>query len=94
MDRDTALDRTAPAVSAATYAILGGGGLNSTRESGATEGDRPCRSSTAGHRATCAGNQVRLIGQQFRIVTFDLRGHGLSDKPAGPEHYADGSSGR
>jgi pimeloyl-ACP methyl ester carboxylesterase len=26
----------------------------------------------------------------FRIVTFDLRGHGQSEKPSGPEHYADG----
>jgi non-heme chloroperoxidase len=26
----------------------------------------------------------------FRIVTFDLRGHGLSEKPASPELYADG----
>jgi pimeloyl-ACP methyl ester carboxylesterase len=25
----------------------------------------------------------------FRIVTFDLRGHGLSEKPLGLEHYAD-----
>ena len=30
------------------------------------------------------------LATRFRIVTFDLRGHGLSDKPTGPEHYADG----
>ena len=39
----------------------------------------------------CWMNQVcgELTGT-FRIVTFDLRGHGLSEKPLGPEHYADG----
>jgi non-heme chloroperoxidase len=30
------------------------------------------------------------LATRFRIVTFDLRGHGLSEKPAGPEHYSDG----
>jgi non-heme chloroperoxidase len=39
----------------------------------------------------CWLNQVRgdLTGT-FHIITFDLRGHGLSEKPPGPEHYADG----
>lgn len=29
------------------------------------------------------------LGSEFRIVTMDLRGHGLSDKPLTPEAYAD-----
>lgn len=29
--------------------------------------------------------------QQYRLITYDLRGHGLSDKPAGAEPYHDGS---
>ncbi len=28
---------------------------------------------------------------QYRLITFDLRGHGDSDKPAEPEAYADGA---
>lgn len=31
-----------------------------------------------------------LLADEFRMVTFDLRGHGLSDKPSGSEHYTDG----
>lgn len=30
------------------------------------------------------------LADEFRMVTFDLRGHGLSDKPSGSEHYTDG----
>jgi len=29
--------------------------------------------------------------RQYRIITYDLRGHGLSDKPSGREPYHDGS---
>lgn len=28
--------------------------------------------------------------QQYRLITYDLRGHGLSDKPAGADAYSDG----
>ena len=31
-----------------------------------------------------------LLAGEFRMVTFDLRGHGLSDKPSGRERYTDG----
>ncbi len=30
--------------------------------------------------------QVPEFSQSYRVVTFDLRGHGQSDKPAGPYH--------
>ena len=30
------------------------------------------------------------LARDFRIVAFDLRGHGLSDKPSDPKFYQDG----
>ncbi|MEM5310830.1 alpha/beta hydrolase [Paraburkholderia sp. JHI869] len=36
--------------------------------------------------AQAQSNELR----QFRIITYDLRGHGLSDKPSGAESYHDG----
>ena len=30
----------------------------------------------------------------FRIITYDLRGHGLSDKPSGAQPYRDSARGR
>ena len=30
------------------------------------------------------------LADRFRIVTFDLRGHGLSEKPSDPDAYTDG----
>ncbi len=49
-------------------------------------------SSTAGRSATSAGRSRSAASSPpaIRIVTFDIRGHGLSEKPSGPEHYADG----
>lgn len=29
--------------------------------------------------------------REYRIITYDLRGHGLSDKPSGPAPYHDGN---
>ncbi len=36
--------------------------------------------------------QVSALSDRFRIVTFDLRGHGDSSKPDHPDAYADGAS--
>ena len=30
------------------------------------------------------------LAHEFRLVAYDLRGHGMSQMPTGPEHYADG----
>ena len=92
MDRDSVLDRASPPVPAITHGILGGGGVKlHAREWGNPEGAALLFIHGWSQSDLCWLNQVRgdLAGT-FRIVTFDLRGHGLSEKPAGPEHYADG----
>lgn len=30
---------------------------------------------------------IRVLAKNFHVITFDLRGHGLSDKPKAPEQY-------
>ena len=57
---------------------------------------RPARarrssSSTAGRRASCAGRarSPARSPSDFRLVTFDNRGHGMSEKPPDAEHYGD-----
>lgn len=30
---------------------------------------------------------VRMLAQEFKVITFDLRGHGLSGKPDNPKEY-------
>ena len=92
MDRDSALDQMSPPIPTATHEILGGGGLKlHAREWGNPEGPALLFIHGWSQSDLCWLNQVRgdLAGT-FRIVTFDLRGHGLSEKPLRPEHYADG----
>ena len=92
MNRDYSLDRIPPPVPIATREILGGGGLKlHAREWGNPEGPPLLFIHGWSQSDLCWLNQVRgdLAGTS-RIVTFDLRGHGLSDKPPAPEHYASG----
>jgi pimeloyl-ACP methyl ester carboxylesterase len=37
-----------------------------------------------------AGQYESPLAQELRLVACDLRGHGMSEAPLGPEHYADG----
>jgi non-heme chloroperoxidase len=92
MDRDPAPDPMSPPIPTATHEILGGGGLKlHAREWGNPRGPALLFIHGWSQSDLCWLNQVRgdLAGT-FRIVTFDLRGHGLSEKPPSPEHYADG----
>ena len=53
---------------------------------------RRCCSSTAGRRTISAGPSVAegSLREEFRLVAYDLHGHGMSEAPLEPEHYTDG----
>ncbi len=92
MNRQLAPDRIAPPTPIATHEILGGGGVKlHAREWGNPQGPALLFIHGWSQSDLCWLNQVRGdLASIFRIVTFDLRGHGLSGKPSGTEHYADG----
>ena len=76
----------------ATYEIRGGGGLRlHAREWGDPNGPELLLIHGWSQSDLCWTKQVSGdLASRFRIVSFDLRGHGLSEKPQEPEHYADG----
>jgi non-heme chloroperoxidase len=76
----------------ATHEIRGGGGLRlHAREWGEPQGPALLLVHGLSQSDLCWTKQVSGdLAAGHRIVTFDLRGHGLSEKPLGSEHYADG----
>ena len=92
MNSDFTLDRVPSPVPVATREILGGGGLKlHAREWGNPKGPPLLFIHGWSQSDLCWLNQVSGdLADTFRMVTFDLRGHGLSEKPPGPEYYADG----
>jgi non-heme chloroperoxidase len=81
-------DRARPV---ATHEIRGGGGLRlHAREWGNPDGRELLFIHGLSQCDLCWTKQVNgELASRFRIVTFDLRGHGLSEQPSAPEHYAD-----
>lgn len=75
----------------ATHEIRGGGGLRlQAREWGNPDGPALLLIHGWSQSDLCWNRQVDGdLADRFRIVTFDLRGHGLSDKPSRPEQYGD-----
>jgi non-heme chloroperoxidase len=75
----------------ATHEIRGGGGVRlHTREWGRS--DQPALLLIHGWSQSdlCWTKQLSgELARDFRIVTFDLRGHGLSERPAAPDAYTD-----
>src|ERR1700749_1564646 len=92
MNRVFILDRVQAQVPVATLENLGGGGLTiPARAWGNTKGSPLLFIHGWSQSDLCWLNQVSGdLADTSRIVTFDLRGHGLSEKPPGPEYYADG----
>jgi non-heme chloroperoxidase len=86
------METQADAKPTATYEIRGGGGLRlHAREWGDPEGPELLLIHGWSQSDLCWANQVRGdLAARSRIVTFDLRGHGLSESPSEPDQYADG----
>ncbi len=75
----------------ATYEVRGGGGLGlRAREWGDPDGPELLLIHGWSQSDLCWSKQVGGdLASRFRIVTFDLRGHGLSEKPQEASHYTD-----
>jgi non-heme chloroperoxidase len=76
----------------ATHEIRGGGGVRlHAREWGNRSGRAILFLHGWSQCDVCWTKQVSgALAEQFRIVTLDIRGHGLSEKPTDAEHYGDG----
>ena len=75
----------------ATYDVEGGGGLTlHVREWGNPEGSLILFIHGWSQSQLCWARQVSgPLSQQFHIVTYDLRGHGMSEKPRSADCYLD-----
>jgi non-heme chloroperoxidase len=94
VERDLTLEEgpVGTAEPVATHEIRGGGGLRlHAREWGDPHGRALLLIHGLSQCDLCWMKQVGGdLAAGHRIVTFDIRGHGLSEKPSGAEHYADG----
>ena len=75
----------------ATHEVRGGGGLRlHVREWGNREGPPILLIHGWSQSQLCWARQVAGgLAESFHLVTFDSRGHGMSEKPTGAEHYRD-----
>jgi non-heme chloroperoxidase len=75
----------------ATREVRGGGGLRlHVREWGDREGPPILLIHGWSQSQLCWARQVAGgLAEDLHLVTFDLRGHGMSEKPTGAEHYRD-----
>src|SRR4051812_18007042 len=75
----------------ATHEVRGGGRLRlHVREWGNPEGPPIVFVHGWSQCQLCWSRQVSgPLAKDFRMITFDLRGHGMSDRPLDAEHYTD-----
>ena len=79
-------------LSIATHELRGGGGLKlHVREVGDPQGPPLLFIHGWSQSQMCWTRQIEgPLAEEFRIVSFDLRGHGMSEKPADAGAYVDG----
>jgi non-heme chloroperoxidase len=75
----------------ATHDVEGGGGLRlHVREWGNPQGPAILFTHGWSQSQLCWARQVTgPLAEQFHLVTFDLRGHGMSERPPAAVHYVD-----
>jgi non-heme chloroperoxidase len=75
------------------HTVTGGGGLRlHVREWGNPDGPPILFIHGWSQNHLCWVNQYEsALRDEFRLVAYDLRGHGMSDAPLEPEHYTDGA---
>src|SRR3954452_8911171 len=73
------------------HTVTGGGGLRlHVREWGDPAGPPILFIHGWSQNHLCWARQYEsALADDFRLVAYDLRGHGMSDAPLGPEHYTD-----
>ncbi|WP_220454454.1 alpha/beta fold hydrolase [Nocardioides immobilis] len=74
------------------HTVLGGGGLRlHVREWGPADGPPILFIHGWSQNHLCWVRQCdSALADEFRVVAYDLRGHGMSEAPLEPEHYTDG----
>ena len=73
------------------HTVRGGGGLRlHVREWGKADGPPILFIHGLSQNHLCWAKQYQSsLAGEFRLVAYDLRGHGMSDAPLEPEHYSD-----
>src|SRR3954447_12483580 len=86
---DTAAQHTSRPVT--TREVRGGGGLRLHVEERGDPGGQPILFVHGWSQSQRCWSRVVAgpLAERFRIVTFDLRGHGMSEQPLEPEAYLD-----